>query len=226
MRGCRGTSTPDGGSDGPRRIACRGLWLVARSVGRLAIPDPRHPRIDCGRRIWGVLVRCERECDELTDRPLQRQFAVHSLSAGTWTTVGESSFIPGLSITVPDGWSSHEADALELKLIPLDHPDDAVFFWKDVVAIESNGETPEALTGVPGTPEGLTASFRQNPDFVVSTPTKTTIAGDVPALTYTLGVSPSAAYTSQGCPSYPTCANILKDPVHGVAISTGSEPPR
>jgi hypothetical protein len=138
-----------------------------------------------------------------------------TLSAGTWTTVGESSFIPGLSITVPDGWSSHEADALELKLIPLDHPDDAIFFWKDVVAIESNGETPKVLTGVPGTPEGLTASFRQNPDFVVSTPTKTKIAGDVPALTYTLGVSPSAAYTSHGCPSYPTCANILKDPVHG-----------
>ena len=123
-------------------------------------------------------------------------------------------FIPGLSITVPAGWSSPEANAGELKLRPADQPDDAVFLWKDVVAIDSRAANPKVLAGVAGTPEGLTKSFRTNPDFIVSTPTSTTIAGDVPALTYTLGVSASAAYASRGCPSYPTCANILKDPVH------------
>jgi hypothetical protein len=137
-----------------------------------------------------------------------------NLTAGTWITSGDNVFIPGLAFTVPEGWSSHQSDIGELKLIPLDRPDDAIFFWKDVVAIESNGGTPKVLTGVPGTPEGLTTSFQKNPDFVVSKPTSTTIAGALPAVTYMLGVSPKASYSSHECPSYPACANILKDPVH------------
>lgn len=137
-----------------------------------------------------------------------------ALTAGTWVTFGDNAFIPGVALTLPDGWSSHAANLGELKLIQSDHPDDAIFIWKDVAAIESNGETPKVLPGVPRTPEGLTASFRKNHDFVVSTPTETTIAGGIPALTYVIGVSPSASYTSRGCPSYPTCANILKDPAH------------
>jgi hypothetical protein len=135
-------------------------------------------------------------------------------TAGTWVTSGDNAFIPGLAITLPDGWSSHETDVAQVSLIPSDHPDDFIVLWKDVAAIESNGQTPKVLNDVPRTPDGLTASFRQNPDFVVSTPTKTTIAGGIPALTYVIGVSPSAAYTSRDCPSYPTCANILKDPAH------------
>ena len=91
-------------------------------------------------------------------------------------TSGEHAFIEGFTVTVPDGWSSHESDLGEFKLKATDHPDDAVFVWKDVAAIESNGETPEVLSDVPLTPEGLTASFRKNPDFVVSTPTDTTSA--------------------------------------------------
>jgi hypothetical protein len=50
--------------------------------------------------------------------------------------------------------------------------------------------------------------------LVVSTPTETTIAGGIPALTYVIGVSRSARYSNRECPSYPTCANILTDPVH------------
>jgi len=119
-----------------------------------------------------------------------------------------------LSITLPNGWSSPEADVGELALIPSDHPDDRMFLWKDVAAVESNGNAPKVLNDVPRTPEGLTASFRKNPDLVVSTPTETTIAGGIPALTYVIGISPSARYSSHECPSYPTCANILKDPTH------------
>jgi hypothetical protein len=137
------------------------------------------------------------------------------LTAGTWVTAGEYAFIPGMAVTVPGGWSSYAANWGEFKLVPSDHPDDAIFMWLDAAAIESNGETAKVLSGVPRTPEGLTASFRKNPDLVVSTPTETTIAGGIPALTYVIGVSPSAAYTSRGCPSYPTCANLLGDPAHG-----------
>lgn len=136
-----------------------------------------------------------------------------AMAAGTWVTAGTYGFLPGLSLTVPAGWSTEEADVGQLKLVEDAHPDDAVRFWKDVAAIESNGETPKVLDSVARTPDGLTASFRSNPDLVVSTPTETTIGGGVAAITYVIGVSPSAAYVSQGCPSYPTCANILKDPV-------------
>jgi len=137
------------------------------------------------------------------------------LAAGTWVTAGDNAFIPGLAVTLPDGWSSHGADHGELDLIPSDHPHDVIFLWKDVAAIESNGETPQILSGVPRTPEGLTASFRKNPDLVVSTPTETTIASGTRALTYVIGISPSAAYTGRDCPSYPKCANILKNPDSG-----------
>jgi hypothetical protein len=136
------------------------------------------------------------------------------LTAGTWVTAGEFGFIPGLAITLPDRWSSREADAGELSLVPPDHPDDRMMLWKDVAAVESNGADPKVLYDVPQTPDGLTASFRQNPDFVVSTPTKTTIAGGIPALTYVIGVSRSARYSDRDCPSAPMCANILKDPSH------------
>ena len=137
-----------------------------------------------------------------------------ALAAGTWVTFGGNAFIPGMAVTVPDGWSSPAANAGELKLVPADHPNDAVFIWEDVAAIESNGDTPKVLNGVPRTPEGLTASFRKNPDFVVSTPTKTTIGDGIPALTYVIGISKAARYTSLDCPSHPACANILKDPAH------------
>jgi hypothetical protein len=120
-----------------------------------------------------------------------------------------------LTITLPDGWSSHGASTDELDLIPSAPPDDVIFMWTNVVAIESNGETPKILSGVAPTANGLTASFQKSADLVVSTPTDTTVAGDIAALTYVIGVSPSAAYTSRGCPSYPTCANILKDPRTG-----------
>lgn len=136
------------------------------------------------------------------------------LKAGTWVTAGDYAFIPGLAFILPDGWSSYGADIGELELIPSDHPDDRILLWKDVAAIKSNGETPRVLNNVPRTPEGLTASFRKNPDLVVSTPTETTIAGGIPALTYVIGVSPSAAFKIRDCPSYPTCADILIDPVH------------
>ena len=136
------------------------------------------------------------------------------LAAGTWVTFGDNAFVPGMAITVPDGWTSPTANAGELKLIPSDHPDDAVFIWEDVAAIESNGGTPKILSGVPRTADGLTASFRKNPDFVVSTPAKTTIGDGITALTYVIGVSKAARYTSLDCPSHPACANILRDPVH------------
>lgn len=140
------------------------------------------------------------------------------LTPGTWVTAGYGAsygFVPGFTLAVPAGWTA-EVDPGQLKLIEAAHGNDALRFWLDVAAIESDGssETPKVLNDVPRTVAGLTAAFRANPDFVVSTPTATTIGGTITALTYTLGVSRSAAYQSQGCPSHPACANILTDPLH------------
>src|SRR5439155_14275243 len=71
-----------------------------------------------------------------------------ALTAGTWVTAGEYSFIPGLHITVPDGWESQEQNLGEFSLDPLDHPDDRIFLWKDVAAITSDG-TARLAPGVP-----------------------------------------------------------------------------
>src|SRR5437773_4113993 len=82
-----------------------------------------------------------------------------ALTAGTWVTTGEYSFIPGLHITVPDGWESQEQNLGEFSLDPLDHPNDRIFLWKDVAAITSDGSA-RLVPGVPRTPIGLTAYLR------------------------------------------------------------------
>jgi len=136
------------------------------------------------------------------------------LAAGTWVTAGNQAFIPGLAVTLPGGFLSVEADAGGIVLMAPVYPHYFVYLWKDVAAIESNGEMPKVLNEVPRTPAGLTESFRTNPDFIVSAPTQAIIAGGIPFVTYVISVSPSAAYTSRGCPKYPFCVSILTDPAH------------
>jgi hypothetical protein len=136
------------------------------------------------------------------------------LAAGTWVTAGTQAFIPGLTVTVPAGFVSVEADAGGVVLMAPVYPNDFIYLWKDIAAIESNGETRRVLKDVPRTPAGLTESFRTNPDFIVSAPTQATIAGGISGLTYVISVSPSAAYTSRGCLEYPFCVSILTDPAH------------
>ena len=143
-----------------------------------------------------------------------------ALTAGTWVTAGEYSFIPGLHITVPDGWESQEQNLGEFSLDPLDHPNDRIFLWKDVAAITSDGSA-RLVPGVPRTPIGLTAYFRGDRDFVVSAQATATIAGGIRTLTYVVGVSPSAKYTNHECPAYPHCADLLKDPAHWSSESYG-----
>jgi hypothetical protein len=135
------------------------------------------------------------------------------LHAGTWILVDDRAFLPGLVITVPDGWSSHSLNRGEFNLIPTDHPDDILYMWRDVVAITNDG-TAAIVPNVPSTPEGLTAFFRGDSDLTVSTPMNTTIAGGIPALTYVVGVSATAKSPETFCPDPPHCVDFLKDAVH------------
>jgi hypothetical protein len=144
------------------------------------------------------------------------------LSAGTWTLTGPGSFIAGLEITVPAGWSSVSQNAGEFKLISADHPDNWLFMWRDVSAIR-NDFTGQVVPGVPSTPEGLTAYFRGDPDLTVSVPVATMIAGDVAAVTYTVAVSASATSPDKGCPQPPHCVDFLRDVAHWGSDANGPE---
>ena len=135
------------------------------------------------------------------------------LAAGTWVTTGDGSFMPGLSITLPAGWQTDEQDAGEFNLFRMEHPDDALKLWKDVVPVTSDGTT-KVVAGIPRTQAGLTGYLRGNPDFVVSKATDATIDGGLPATTYVVGVSKTARFTDPGCPVFPHCADLLTDPVH------------
>ena len=134
-------------------------------------------------------------------------------TAGTWVTAGDSAFIPGLSITLPDGWRSNEQFAGEFNLIPADHPYDALKMWKDVAAVTSDG-TAQLVPGIPRTPVGLTAYFQHDADLVVTKPATTTIGDGIPAITYVVSVSTKAKFKDHGCPVFPHCADLLTDPAH------------
>lgn len=133
------------------------------------------------------------------------------LASGTWTMVGSDAFMPGLTITLPTGWSIGEHTVGELSLIPGDHPRDRLFLWKDLAAVKSDG-TAKLVGGVPRTVDGLTSYFRSHSEYVVSTSRRTTIGEGLPALTYVVGASRSAAFVEKDCPSYPRCVALFTDP--------------
>ncbi len=57
------------------------------------------------------------QCDS-PSRPCQ-------FTAGTYQTYGRWAFLPGLTMSIPDGWNSTEQDAGEFNLINPDFPEAA-----------------------------------------------------------------------------------------------------
>ena len=119
--------------------------------------------------------------------------------------VGSDAFMPGLTITLPTGWSIGEHSVGEHNLIPGDHPKDRLFLWKDL----SDG-TAKLVGGVPRTLDGLTSYLRSHSEYEVSPSRRTTIGVGLPALTYVVG----AAFVEKECPSYPRCVALFTDPDH------------
>lgn len=135
------------------------------------------------------------------------------LSPGTWVTAGPFAFIPGLTITLPTPWVSHEQDLGEFRLNPANSPDDQMLMWKDIAAITSDGTT-RLVPGIPRTVDGLTEYLKGNSDFVVSKEREVIIASGINARTYVVAVSASARTKDKGCPVFPHCVDLLTDPAH------------
>jgi hypothetical protein len=133
--------------------------------------------------------------------------------AGTYS-LGMRSVLPGMTLTLPAGWSSLENDEGELSLVPPGQPDDRLFVWIDLVAVKSTGpgHGTTVLTKVKPTPEGLIGWLTSNPDFtIVAKPAATTIAGN-PMRTVMLAVSRSAQFGDPECPANPRCAALFTKP--------------
>jgi len=133
------------------------------------------------------------------------------LTAGAYR-LGPGTVLPGLDLTVPSGWLSHEDTPGELGLVPPAQGDSVLEFWLDQVAVRSSGPghgTTE-LTNVGGTPSGLVGWLTSDPDFlIVSAPASVAVGQGITMTTLVVGVSPSANYGDPGCPSNPRCADLF-----------------
>ena len=139
-----------------------------------------------------------------------------TLGAGTYSTGHDAeSFIPGMTLTLPGGWSSHSLIAQEFSLIPPNHPDDRLFFWEDMVIVKSSGagHGTTILTEVHTTAKAVIRSLTANPDFhVVSPPKVVTSVDGVSASRLVLDVSRTARYGDSTCPFNPRCADLFARP--------------
>ena len=122
------------------------------------------------------------------------------ISAGTFTSSG---FLPGLSMTLGDGWFNTADYPDEIQL---EQGDNVLRFWRNIGAITPMGEP---IQSVAGTPEGLTAWLTTNPNVDASEPRQTTVGG-VPATTLTATISMENVNVDPGCPAgIRSCLRLL-----------------
>ena len=135
---------------------------------------------------------------------------------GTYATFGRWAFLPGLTVTIPGGWYSTEQDTGEFNLLNADYGQGGLFFWRDMVPVDPDGNV---IAGVPSTPEALTDWFTTNPNLTVTEPESVTIGRGTEATTFTFVPGPDARNADpEGCPNYPpgaaVCFGIFTDPAH------------
>jgi Tol biopolymer transport system component len=130
-------------------------------------------------------------------------------------TIGESGVIPGLGVTLPDGWSSHESNVVQLELTPPGQSDASLILWQGMAAVKSAGPGHgTVMHDVGTTPAALTSWLTGDPDFhVVSEPAPANV-GQVETTALTVGVSDSARYGGPDCPDNPRCAALLTKPFY------------
>jgi hypothetical protein len=147
-----------------------------------------------------------------------------NMAAGTYETSGRFPFLPGLTLTLPAGWSSPEQDAGEFMLHQASDPDqaNAIFFWSDLVPWVDGAARPELGTTANEFADYLLGDKRlavvEGPSrmFSVREPASLAISGSVQARSLGVMVSPSAASDAElsDCPGGATCVNIFIDPDH------------
>jgi len=142
------------------------------------------------------------------------------IAPGTYYTAGEWAFLPGLTFTLPAGWTSvaNEAGELELHRTIDDHNE--ILVWRDVVPWQDGRAADLALD-----PDAWIARLTADRCLEVTDP-ETVVLGkwiDLrpdrgEALLEAIGVSVArssdvAAYQAAGCPET-RIVEILVDPVH------------
>jgi hypothetical protein len=134
-------------------------------------------------------------------------------TAGTYQTYGRWAFLPGLTMYVPDGWTSTEQDAGEFNLQNPDFPDGSgLFFWRDVIPVEPDGSH---VTTVPSTVAGMTDWLRADHQLVVTAPMKVVIGKGLATTTFVVEVADGAVNKVPECAAVnATCFPVLMDPGH------------
>ena len=150
--------------------------------------------------------------------PVQHEGTSKEVNPGTYITTKPDGFFPGLTLTIPAGWSTTEADSGEIALHPADRQDDAILLWKDMVPVVTNnrsGKVGQPLKGVGTTADALVKWLTSTSDFAILDKPKTATVGDgVKGTQLTLTTSDRANFGWDDCPDNPRCAAILKDPRH------------
>jgi hypothetical protein len=136
-------------------------------------------------------------------------------TAGTYQTYGRWAFLPGLTMDIPDGWTSTEQDAGEFNLQNSDFPDGSgLFFWRDVIPVEPDGS--HVMT-VPSTVAGITGWLRADAQLVVTDPKEKVIGKGLATTTFVVEVAKGALNKHPHCAEIApkqTCFPILTDPAH------------
>lgn len=135
-----------------------------------------------------------------------------NLSAGPYTT---AFFFGGqLTVTLGEGWASHEDSTGELALTPRDHEGAAVLFWIDIYPIVD--PTSKPVPGVARTTDAVLAWTAANPNLKVLKREPTTLGG-LRAEALDLGRAAGAADVDPGCPSeFRPCVGLFGYPEWGM----------
>ncbi|HLY14178.1 MAG TPA: hypothetical protein VKR24_07485 [Candidatus Limnocylindrales bacterium] len=148
--------------------------------------------------------------------PVYQEGDPHPIDPGTYTSDLDD-FFPGLTFTIPAGWSATESDDGELSLHPDDRAGDALLLWKDMVAVVTNnraGTVGQPLAGVDRTEPALVSWLTKTKDFeILAKPKPVTVAG-IKGDQLTLTTSATANFAFSDCPDNPRCSALFTDPEH------------
>lgn len=141
------------------------------------------------------------------------------ISPGTYYTAGEWALLPGLTFTLPAGWSSTANEAGELELHRTGDDHNELLVWRDVVPWLQG----RAAVDVPSDPEAWIARLAGDPCLDVSKPERVVLGdwidlrggqrADLQAITVLVGIFSDAAYEAADCPDSGQVV-ILSDPMH------------
>ena len=135
--------------------------------------------------------------------------------AGTYQTYGRSAFLPGLTMFIPDGWTSTAQDAGEFNLINPDFAEGSgLFFWRDLIPVEPDGTY---IPTVPSTVAGISTWLRANHRLRISDPMEVVIGKGLTTTTMVVDVPDATVNKDHECADIApkaACFPLLRDPAH------------